>query len=321
MRVGVLRGGPSGEYEVSLKTGATVLGNLSERYEPHDIFIDRSGVWHYGGVPQTPHDALRRVDIVFNALHGEYGEDGKVQRILEQFAMPYTGSTSLASAVAMNKAMTKESLASARIRMAPHLVLDRNDASVADHSVRVFRSFPQPSVVKPLALGSSIGVSIARDFESLKQAMTQAFAVSGKILVEEFISGREATCGVVDDFRGESTYALLPIEITPPAQNQFYDYEAKYQSDDTNYVCPGNFSDEEKAEIQRSAVAAHRGLNLRHYSRADFIVNPRRGVYFLEVNTLPGMTSHSLIPKSLAAVGCPLPDFLDHVLALAWEHR
>lgn len=322
IRVGVLRGGPSSEYEVSLKTGHTILQSLQDQYEPHDIFIDRTGAWHHGGVAIQPPEALKRVDVIFNALHGEYGEDGKVQRLLETFGVPYTGSASLPSAIAMNKAMTKESLKDLPIRMARHVVIDAEEnPNVEDQIIYIFRTFPQPSVVKPMSLGSSVGVTIARSFPSFFEAVQSALKLSNKVMVEEYIPGREATCGVVDNFRGSTLYALFPIEITPPKDTDFYDYDAKYQSEDTRYICPGNFSHAEKQEMQEMAKQVHAALGLRHYSRSDFIVHPRRGIYFLEVNTLPGMTDHSLVPKALGAAGCSLPDFIHHVLTLALENR
>ena len=135
-------------------------------------------------------------------------------------------------------------------------------------------------------------------------------------MVEENIKGREATCGVVDKFRGNDFYSLLPIEIIKPEKSDFFDYEAKYCGG-SQEICPGNFSRDEKEAIQELAVAAHKVLGLRHYSRSDFIISPGRGIYILEVNTLPGLTAESLLPKSLQAVGCSLPDFLDHLITLA----
>lgn len=319
--VGVLRGGPSSEYDVSLQTGQTIIRNLPEQYESRDILIDKDGVWHSAGLPQNPANALRHVDVVWNGLHGEYGEDGQVQNVLEHLRIPYTGSESFASALTMNKVLTKNTLSDYGLKMPRHIVLNRDTEDMDTVIFETFRTFPQPSVVKPIALGSSVGVTIAKDFQSFANAIRAAFEKSQKIIVEEFISGREATAGIVDNFRDQKFYQLPPIEIVPPKKNGFYDYHAKYISDDTGYVCPGNFSDEEKNEIKKMAEIAHKKLGLRHYSRSDFIVNPRRGIYFLETNTLPGMTTHSLIPKSLAAVGCPLPEFLDHIIKLALADR
>lgn len=318
--VGVLRGGPSSEYEVSLKTGASVLANLSgEKYTPRDIFVDRSGAWHLHGAPASPEQALRGTDVVFNAMHGEYGEDGQVQRVLDALGVPYTGSGAAASAVAFNKHLTKQEIKKLGIKTPRALVVERGE-NIDALAHQIFRTFPHPAVVKPAASGSSVGVTIADNFRALEVGLEKAFAISDRVLVEEFIRGKEATVGVIDGFRGEKTYVLMPIEIVPPKEHVFYDYNAKYVSDDTGYRIPGHFTDHEKKTLEDMARTVHEGLGLSHYSRSDFIVSPR-GVYFLEVNTLPGMTSHSLIPKGVEAVGSKFPDFLDHLIELARSGR
>ncbi|TSC67817.1 MAG: D-alanine-D-alanine ligase [Parcubacteria group bacterium Gr01-1014_73] len=319
--VGVLRGGPSSEYEVSLQTGTSVLKNLNrERYEPRDIFIAKDGAWHMDGFQRGEDYILHRVDVVFNALHGEYGEDGKVQRILEHFGVPFTGSRSLPSAMAMNKVMTKNSIAHLLLKMPRHIVIENSETDLERKIMEIWQTFIQPSVIKPMALGSSIGVGIARDFKTFRELILGVLEKSDAVLVEEYIQGREATCGVVENFRGEEIYQLLPVEIIPPADKEFFDYQAKY-SGISREVCPGNFSPEEKATIQQAAALVHQTLGLGHYSRSDFIVSPKRGIYFLEVNALPGLTNESLLPKSLAAVGCSLPDFLEHLLTLALTRK
>ncbi|MDE1988790.1 MAG: D-alanine--D-alanine ligase, partial [Patescibacteria group bacterium] len=222
IRVGVLRGGPSSEYEVSLKTGGNVLKNLPEKYSPVDIFIDKSGVWHIQGIPHKPHESFKKVDAVFNALHGEYGEDGTVQKILDTFSVPYTGSKALASALGMNKALAKNIFKSHGIKT-PYFTVESKDKDVGEIAIKLFNSFPMPAVVKPIASGSSVGVSIAYTFQGLKDALLKAFEYSDKALIEEYVKGREATCGVVDDFRGKDIYSLLPIEIIKPEKSEFFD--------------------------------------------------------------------------------------------------
>jgi D-alanine-D-alanine ligase len=169
--------------------------------------------------------------------------------------------------------------------------------------------------VKPLTAGSSVGITIVKTFFDLEKALERAFEHSDIVIIEEYIEGREVTCGVIDGFRGHKTYPLFPTEIVP--KSGFYDYHAKYESDDTGYICPAIFDEKTKETIQEAAKAVHEHLGLRHYSRSDFIVHPRRGVYFLEVNTLPGMTSHSLIPRAVEAAGSNLSEFFDHVISLA----
>jgi len=316
-RIAVLRGGPSSEYEISLKTGDAVLKALPPHYEGVDILISRDGVWHVSGIERTPEEALRHIDAAFVALHGQYGEDGKVQRILEQLGIPFTGSGSLSSAIAMNKHVAKRALASIRdkVKFAAHKVFTREQI-LEKGAHAIFREIFHPSIVKPVSAGSSVGVTVVRSFLDLESALARALEHGDSVIIEEFIEGREATCGVIDGFRGEGRYALLPVEIIPHRESSFFDYDAKYQGK-SREICPGNFDEATKRAIQEAAQAVHGELGLRHYSRSDFIVHPKRGVYFLEVNTLPGLTSESLFPKSVGAVGSSMSEVLDHVIRLA----
>jgi D-alanine-D-alanine ligase len=328
LRVGVLRGGTSPEYDVSLKTGGAVLKHLpAEKYTPMDVLITKDGQWHINGRPADLPKISRNVDVIFNALHGTYGEDGKVSALLEHFSIPYTGSKALPSSIGMNKALAKEFFAKAGIKTPAGGVVRNNldlhgfeekeerERAVREVAFEILRTITPPWIVKPISGGSSVGISIVASYPNLVQILLSAAESGNDVLLEEFIRGKEATCGVIDSFRGRETYSLLPVEIRPASGRTFFDYEAKYGGE-TEEIVPGNFSREESAEIQRLAVLAHKSLGLRHYSRSDFIVAPR-GIYILETNTLPGLTESSLLPKSLHAVGSSLPEFLDHVITLA----
>ncbi|OHA59415.1 MAG: hypothetical protein A2589_00910 [Candidatus Vogelbacteria bacterium RIFOXYD1_FULL_46_19] len=313
-RVGVIRGGPGHEYEVSLKSGASVLSNLPEKYEARDIFISREGEWHLAGLTIKPEEIVRHVDVVFNALHGEFGEDGGLQAILDNLNIPYTGSGRLASAVGINKESVKAICRAHGIKVPYGLTLADN-FDLHQASQQVFLKIPPPWVIKPLDKGSSVGLFFARSHSELEAALAKAATVSDNLLIEEYIKGKEATCGVINNFRQERIYKLLPIEIRRPSTCPVWNYEDKY-SGVTEEICPGCFSAEESAEIQTIAAKMHEILGLRHYSRSDFIVSSR-GIYALEVNTLPGLTTESLLPKALAAIGCSYADFLDHTITLA----
>ncbi len=293
--VGVLRGGPSREHEVSLATGAAVLANLSpERFLPRDIYIDRAGAWYDRGRPSTPLRALRALDAAVVALHGEYGEDGEVQKVLERFGVPYTGSDAFASFLATHKLLAKERAREAGLLVPAYLFAEdaRDAAGVARDAVR---SFLQPIVVKPVNWGSSVGVSIVGGYEPVLRAISGLFGQgAAAVLVEERILGTEAAAGVIENFRGERLYALPPVE--------------------NNEICPGRFSRVVAEELGRAAKVMHRALGLRHYSCSDFVVSPRGTVYYLETNALPGLTEGSLFPKALAAVGVSLSDFFGHLV-------
>ena len=322
IKVGVLRGGPSAEHEISLKTGANVLAILNDTlghlYEARDIIVGKDGKWSFDEKVIAAHDALAKVDVVFNALHGTYGEDGKLQHLLETHSMPFTGSGSLGSALGMNKSLAKKIMMNQGIKV-PYgrefssEEISKNVREVADI---IFKSFPLPVIIKPSASGSSAGISIARNRLALAAALELASIHGEAVLVEDFIPGIEATCGVIENFRGQELYALPPVEIRPHSSSDFFDYGAKYEGK-SDEIVPSTFSHEVKAIIEDTAKRIHRALGLNHYSRSDFIVHPRRGIYALEVNTLPGLTNESLMPKSLRAVGSDTHELVDHLIKLA----
>lgn len=313
--VGVLRGGPSREHEVSLKTGAAMIANLPpERYTVRDIYIDKKGVWHDRGRPVSPVKALQAVDVVLIGLHGEYGEDGEVQKLLDTVGMPYAGSDAFGSYLAMHKVLAKKHARDAGITVARDFFIESLDG--VENAVReAVRTLSQPVVVKPVRWGSSVGVSIVHGYQPVYDATKRLLEEgAGGVLIEELIRGREATAGVVENLRSEELYALPAIEIIPPDKD-FFSYDSKY-SGATREICPALFPRQVNEELAHAAQTMHRALGLKHYSRSDFIVSPK-GVYYLETNTLPGMTTESLMPKSLAAIGVPFPDFLTHLIDLA----
>ncbi|HEY4511636.1 MAG TPA: D-alanine--D-alanine ligase [Candidatus Paceibacterota bacterium] len=319
IRVAVLRGGPSSEYDVSLLTGNTILKNLSEQYHPIDVLISRDGVWHVDGLPREPHSVLSHSDVVVNALHGEYGEDGKVQQLLHHHNIPYTGSDPLGSALGMHKLLAKKIYAQAGIKTPYHIPIER-PGNIHEYAVHLHKTFPNPRVVKPVGAGSSVGVTVARNVMELEIGLAKIFDMRVDAFLEEYIGGKEASCGVIDDFRGQGAYSLIPVEVRAKGSH-FFDYNSKYAAEAHEIICPGNFTREESHAIQHAAKLAHKALGLRHYSRSDFMVHPRRGIYILETNTLPGMTEESLFPKALHAIGCKLSDFLDHLIGLAMGRK
>jgi len=296
-RVGVLRGGPSAEYEVSLESGANALAHLGDSYEPLDIFIDRKGNWHLHGKKEAPHKILGRVDAVLNALHGAYGEDGKVQEILEAHGVPFSGATRLAAALSFNKALTKRIVQNTGIQT-PHFRVVRKGetGALGSFSARLFRSFPQPSIIKPLRGGSSLGVSLVRSPEEILYALELIFETGENALIEEFVEGREVTGGVIERFRDDKRYSLIPVEIKRET---------------------GIYVSHHSKDIQNLALKAHTLLGLRHYSSSDFIIHPTRGIYFLETDALPALSQHSPLTASLQAIGCSFAHFIEHLVSLA----
>lgn len=290
----VLRGGPSYSYDTSLKTGEHVLSTLRdipEKYEPLDIFISRDGEWHHGGLAQEPHRALQYADVAWNALHGSYGEDGQVAKLLEGMRIPFTGSRAVPSAMAMNKDMSKR-FYRGHLLLAPEAELVTEDSLDEDHLINIFRNYLPPIVVKPAHTNGSVGLSLAHSFSELKEAIKKAFSHSPRVLVEEFIRGHEAFCTVIEKAKGERLYALLPHS------------ELKLRT-------------EENKRIEEMAKLAHEALGLRHYSSSDFIVTPKKKIYILETSVSPAFHDDSLMHRSLRATGWQSRDFVDHVLTLA----
>lgn len=313
-RIAILRGGPSDEHEVSLQSGANVIGALSPSHTIIDIVIDKDGLWHVQGLPEQPGEALKHTDVVVNALHGTYGEDGKVQQTLDHIGIPYTGSKMFASALGMNKFRAKELFKKAGIKT-PRATLVYSDKDISEQALGIFKNMILPVIIKPVASGSSIGVSLGRDLQSIEEALLSVFNYTKTAIVEEFIRGKEATCVVVEDFRNQKHYAFPPVEIVKHSDVTF-DKDMKYAGT-VEERCPGNFTQKEKEMIMNASILAHNSIGARYYSRSDFIVHPTRGIYILEINTLPGLTSNSLLPKALQSVGSSTKEFLEHIIELA----
>lgn len=313
--VAVLRGGPSREHEVSLVSGHTILTHLPrERFLPRDIYIDKQGIWHERGIPTTPERVLRGTDVVLLGLHGEYGEDGEVQKLLGRFGVPYTGADSFASYVAMHKVLSKEKAKQAGL-LVPKFAYVEESSDIPAIAREVNRTFLQPVIVKPVKWGSSIGVSKVHGYAPLETAIRALMEEgAGGVLIEEVIRGTEATVGVVEGLRGEALYGLPPAEILIP-EKDIYTYEAK-QAGGARVLCPGHFSRSVSEELMRHAKTMHSALGMRHYSRSDFMVSPK-GIYYLETNSLPAFGKGAVFSQSLASVGVTLPDFLTHVADLA----
>ncbi len=258
------------------------------------------------------------MDVIFNALHGYFGEDGKLQNILNVLNIPYTGSGALASGFAMNKILSRNVFEKAGLKIPRAFAVNSGD-SPEEAASKIFNSISPYWVVKPVSGGSSIGISIVKNFHDLIPAIERALSLDSAAIVEEYIKGREVTCGVLENFRGEEYYVLPVIEIVPPPERKFFDYECKYDGS-TKEICPANIELTVKKEIEELARSAHRILNCEGYSRADMIVS-NNGIYLLEINTLPGLTSESLVPKAAKAVGLEFPNLLDHIIELTLNRR
>ena len=315
--VGVLRGGPSSEYQLSLKSGAAVMDALPEsEFDIRDIFIDRQGYWHFRGMPADPARALQQVDVAVNALHGGPGEDGTVQRIVQTLGVPYTGSNAVASGLSLNKIHAGTALGDARIRMPLSVGFTLSSGLNSAEMARfVFKEFGPPYIVKPAREGASHGVVLVATFLELGDAIADMLESFGNAVVQEYIVGDEATVGVIDNFRGEELYALPPARVAYPDDSPFLHFD-HHHSGMAHYHVPSDFEASLKGELVDMARRAHRALGLSGASRSDFIVTPR-GPYLLETNALPGLYSGAAFPAMLDSVGSSTRDYLQHAIALA----
>lgn len=313
-RVAVLRGGPSEEYSVSMQSGKAVLNALKQlNFSYKDIVVTKKGEWLESGFIKTPESALKAVDVIFIALHGQYGEDGQIQRILERSKIPFTGSKAMPSAIAFNKDLAKLTLRSHNIKMPRHRRVSRHELVNIDEEIEnIFLEIGKELFIKPVSNGSSLGAKFIPNKDSLKSSLSEILEQYEQVMVEEYIRGREATVGVLENFRNEKTYVLPAIEIVPPGGEPLFSHENKYNGK-TNEIVPGRFSYNEKATLAEMASLAHRVIGCRHYSRSDFIIRENE-VFFLEINTLPGLTEESLFPKAAAAVGVDFPLLINHLI-------
>lgn len=358
LRVGVLFGGRSGEHEVSLRSARAVVAAMDpERYETVLLAIDKQGRWLLGQhaaalladpsqpqpTPDSPmpaasglaptvlpqpapgglipqSEALRRLDVIFPVLHGPLGEDGTVQGLLELADIAYVGCGVAASAVGMDKAASKALFAAHGLPQAPYLTLKRQRWQGAPDATleAIEAQLPYPLFVKPANLGSSVGISKAADRAGLRRALDEASRYDRKLVVEQGIDAREIEVSVLGN---DAPAASLPGEVIP--SREFYDYAAKYITDDSTLLIPAPLTPEQTAEVQRLAVAAFLALDGAGMARVDFLLDRHNGqLYLNEVNTIPGFTSISMYPKLWAASGLPFGPLVDRLIELALErHR
>lgn len=334
LKVAVLMGGASAEREVSLSTGRQILNALDPaKYAvyaldtlsgqkflpagqalPLQTMKSEDGATEIVALPQLPQVGPQdRPDVVVIALHGPGGEDGTVQGMLEVLGIPYTGSGVLASALAMDKAMCKRVLTFSGVLMPSDVTVHRGDREI---STRLNRTphMELPWIVKPNAQGSTIGMSVVKSADELDQALNLAFEYDDTALIEQFITGTEITVPIL----GNNDLEILPIVEIVPASG-FYDYASKYTPGATDEIVPARISPAAAASARAIAEICHRSLGCRGMSRTDMIVTPSDDVYTLEVNTIPGMTPTSLLPRSAGAAGYTFSQVLDRLIGLALE--
>ena len=287
-----------------------IVRNLdAAKYAADLVVIGKGGKWKFG--KEKPVDigaaitkiARAKYDFAFIALHGIFGEDGRIQALFEWLGLPYGGAGVLASALAMDKQMTNVIYTASGLRVPPYVVAEKKKVKL--------NNVPFPVVVKPVDGGSSVGVSIVRTKKEMPAALKKAFKESPRVMVHRYIKGKEVTCGVIEDEDGRP-FPLPPTEIVPRSA-AFFDYHAKYATGGSLEITPERIPAPQIREIQRLAMRAHCALGCRGMSRSDFILSGGK-FYILETNTIPGMTEASLLPKAAAAAGISFPLLLDMII-------
>lgn len=319
----VMVGGVSGEHEISLASGAEALANVDqERFAPRVLRVDPDGAWVFPEALDVmgPGERLslvdgiarlhaRRPDVVFPLTHGPYGEDGHVQGLLDLLGLPYVGSGLESSSLCMNKARTRDIYRAHGLPVAAGEELRLGELG----------TIAPPCVIKPLRLGSSVGLDIAHTEEHYQRALAAAFAHDERVLVEALVEGEELTAAVLEDLDG--TPRALPLVAIRPKTRAFFDLHAKYTPGATEEICPAPFEPELTVALQSFALAAHRVLGCRAMSRTDMIIGKDGRPVLLETNTLPGFTKTSLLPQAAAAAGLPYPALVSHLLEHALTRR
>jgi len=305
IRIAVLAGGWSGERQVSLKSGKAVYEALNRARYDVTLYDPRDDL-------ETLIRKKGEIDLAFILLHGRFGEDGRIQGMLDLLQIPFVGSGVLASAMALNKRVAKDVFRRAGLPVAEDLILNRGEGFSADE---VAEKLGVPLVVKPVSEGSSLGIAIAHDRESIAEGIQKAFQYDREVMVEAYVPGTEITCCIL----GNQVLEALPVvEIVPTDAYAFFDYEAKYTPGATREICPAPIAPHLAERAGEWAKAAHRALGCRVWSRSDMIIRDET-LYLLETNTIPGMTETSLFPLAARAAGMSLSDLLDRMIHLSLE--
>ncbi len=297
LKVGVVRGGLSAERPISLRSGRAVSKSL-KRIGFKVLTLDTADKENFLR-------KAKQADILFIALHGEGGEDGSLQEFLEQKKIIFTGSSSAACKKSFDKFITKKYFKKFGISTPESILLDKKDWK------EKAEKFPTPYFAKPLDGGSSQGVFLVEDFSSSAEKIERSILKYGKILIEKRIFGRELTCGVLSDKK------LPPIEVKP--KRDFYDYKAKYTKGMTEYICPAKISKSVSLKIQNLALKSHKKLGLSGFSRVDIMLDKKNQPFALEINSIPGLTELSLLPKAARSIGISFDELCLEVLLAAWK--
>jgi D-alanine-D-alanine ligase len=340
LKVVVLMGGKSSEHEISILSGQQIVRNIDiNKYDVLPVVISKDGAkWQLTSresilkltnpinlkgtskevtlssksvEPQSSMMTNHSVDVVFIAMHGPFGEDGIVQGILEASGVAYTGSGVMASAIGMDKPMFRKVMKAHELPIPKYVVVDKNDSTEY-----IFKSLGRlPYFVKPVDQGSSVGASIVRNKTELLPALKLSFSYSDLALVDEYIEGLEVTCGVL----GNKNPEALPVTEIHPLKNKFFDYESKYTESGATEITPARISKGLTKKVQELSIEVYKAIGCKGFARVDFILKDDKSPIILEINTIPGLTPASLLPKSAASAGIKYSELIDKIINYAIE--
>lgn len=329
-------GGPSAEHEISLETAKNVIEALNpKKYNIRTVLITKRGEWFTSPryFPPSGHylikdiklkkESLEKIlsskispDTVFIAMHGTYGEDGRIQSLLDLMGIKYTGSGVLASALAMNKIKSSDLFKSHGLLVPKYFAFTKKYFKQNRHAIiSKINSFGLPCIIKPVDQGSSVGVTTIKKWKDTKKSLNSAFRYSNYIMAQKYIKGIEVACGVLENPKTKKAFPLIPTEIRPKTDS-FYSYQVKYTNGGADKFTPARLPKKMLLKIQQTALAAHNILGCRGMSRTDMIIKNNH-IYVLEVNTIPGLTAQSLLPRGAKAMGIKFPKLLDIIIKSA----
>ncbi len=302
-KLGIIYGGQSYEHEISIKSKNSIINNI-KKYEIHEIYIDKKGIWYENNKKiENIINYLKNFDIIFPIIHGNIGEDGKLQGLFETFNINYVGSNTISSAISMDKGFCKIIMDKYNIKQVPYLIIDKK------YKIKeIINTFSYPIIIKPANGGSSIGISVAYNLSQLIKALNKAFKYDKKIIVEKFIKARELEIGLIDN------NGIITSSIGEIINNGFYDYESKYNKKTEILINP-TLNKEIILKIKETARKVYKILEVNSYARCDFLYDEENNqLYFNEINTIPGFTESSMFPKLFINKGYTYDELLNIII-------
>ena len=306
-KIGLIYGGKSFEHDVSIKSKNSVINNINKKYDVSEIYVDKDGNWYKDGkLLENIIEYLKELDIVFPLIHGNIGEDGKLQGLLETFNIKYVGSNTISSALAMDKGFCKTILDKYNIKQVPYIIVNKKSKIK-----EIIEKFTFPVIIKPANGGSSIGISVANNTNELIIALSNAFKYDKKVIVEKFIKARELEVGIINN------NGIITSSVGEIKSNGFYDYEAKYIKN-TEVIVDTNLKKEIILKIKETARNVFKILECNDFARCDFLYDETNDeLYFNEINTIPGFTEISMFPKLFIHDGYTYTEILDILIKSA----